>query len=472
VWCQSGRGGGLKRAARLLRGGYTRGVANSETSEAPSVTERVCESVVCDSVVCVESTGSVVSEACQVLKGCIGRASNMCDQSVVQGGSGLVAETIPTKIDVGWRGGDIKANIRSVRRSEEEFYSKKDVYADPGRMARRNRVGMEGPGEVLTQDRSTRSWVDLVTRVKDGLPEMLEANSSGGKTSVSSEWFRGMMTEQWFEEKLLLVDHEDDRSRRDWSKKKSELKKGKNRYDWMWEEWMKGVPYSQVERYPYNPACQFGQNISSDTEIEEQRDRALRYCELLRSYVSWWTKAEERHPIALVGFSGAGLMVRGFLWMGIRCVMVDIEEQPSAPIGEDCIFIKHDVLKMDMSMMEVDIIQMSPPCPPASTAPHLGGAPAKGKQLIPEVRQMLEELKTKREEQELEEMVYSMENVNSSGDVLQADLRLEGQTVGARVNRTRLFETNFSSDCDLTHQLRLCQGSRRKFPKNDKSKWQ
>ena len=134
---------------------------------------------------------------------------------------------------------------------------------------------------------------------------------------------------------------------------------------------MHGVPFSNVDAYPYKPACRFGKNISSDADIELQRDRALRYCELLRSYVIWWTTHEERHPVALVGFSGTGLMVRGFLWMGIRCVMVDIEEQPAAPIGEDCVFIKHDVLKMDMAKMDVDLIQLSPPCPPASTAPHL-----------------------------------------------------------------------------------------------------
>ena len=327
---------------------------------------------------------------------------------------------------------------------------------------------MRGPGKLMIPDSVKADQTSLVDRVRLGLPEMGGVSVKGGTTCVSSQWFCGKMSERWFEKMLMEVDHDDDRVRRDWSLKASERKKGKNRYAGRWAAWMAKVEYQGKEEYPYSPACRFGKNVSSNKEIELQRQKALVYCELLRSYVEWWTRRESRHPVALVGFSGAGLMVRGFLWMGVRCIMIDIDDQIAAPIGEDCVMIQHDVLKMELGKMEVDLIQMSPPCPPSSTAPHLGGVPAKAKQLIPEVRVMLAEMQAKRASEGKSEVVCSMENVNSSGDVLEADMKMDGQMVGSRVNRARLFETNFGVKCSLQHSIKLCQGSRRKIPKSDR----
>ena len=214
-----------------------------------------------------------------------------------------------------------------------------------------------GPGELTLADSVMADGISLLDRVKDGLPGLESENSSGGNTSVSDQWFNGKMSDEWFVKRMLLIDHEDDRHRRDWSMKTSELKKGRNRYEDLWREWVAGKEYSNLEIYPYSPACCFGMNVSSDADIEDQRGNALLYLELLKSYVSNWTRRQGRHPVALVGFSGAGLMVRGFLWMGIRCIMVDIEEQKAAPIGDDCLFVRHDVMAMDLSKMQVDLIQ-------------------------------------------------------------------------------------------------------------------
>ena len=238
--------------------------------------------------------------------------------------------------------------------------------------------------------------LSLWQRIGDALPGVSEPELQKPGTCTSSDWFCGKMDDEWFQKHLLEIDHSDDRARRDWSKKDSEVNKGPNRFAAQWKEYVEGKPYTHPEDLPYKPDCDFGLNVSSSSEFERQRYLTLVYCELLRSYTEVWTKIKGRHPVAAVLFSGAGIMVRGFLWMGVRCAMIDYEDQKDAPIGEDCLFVRADVKKLDASKLEVDWVQASPPCPPTSTAPNMGGVASTEEQLIPFFQEMMAELNSSR----------------------------------------------------------------------------
>ena len=90
-----------------------------------------------------------------------------------------------------------------------------------------------------------------------------------------------------------------------------------------------GVPYTDTDDLPYTPKCRFGERVSSNRDVERQRLLTLAYCQLLKSYTEVWSRIHGRHPVAGVLFSGAGIMVRGFLWMvmmnkpllGLRCAI-------------------------------------------------------------------------------------------------------------------------------------------------------
>jgi hypothetical protein len=326
----------------------------------------------------------------------------------------------------------------------------------------------EGPG-ISCLENSVDDDISLWDRVAEAVPEGGHEATVEAKASGSDDWFCGKMSDHWFKANMSEVDHRDDRVRRDWSLKVSEGKKGPNRFANQWSEFMAGIPYTDPTALPYTPKCGFGELVSSDAEIEKQRALCLAYCELLRSYSALWTKTMNRHPVAGVLFSGGGLLARGFLWMGVRCILVDICDQPEAPVGSDCVSVKCDVMKMDIRKLTVDWIQGSPPCPPTSTAPAMGGMPSKVEQLIPEFKQMMKDNNAARDEAGLVDMLWILENVASSGEFMTASMITDGQHIGSRVNRKRMLEANFDLSCELSHDLYLCLGDRAKWPRTDDS---
>ena len=185
-------------------------------------------------------------------------------------------------------------------------------------------------GEPWLEDTALQDEFSLWERVKLSVPGIDEPHGTTTGTSGSDDWFHGKMPISWFHKYLVCVDHSDGRSRRDWSKKESEICKGPNRFAKQWAQFMSEDEYSDTADLPYDPDCQFGRNVSSDRDIQRQRSLALAYCEYLKSYIQVWTKLHGRHPVAGVLFSGSGIMVRGMLWMGIRCIMIDYDPQLDA----------------------------------------------------------------------------------------------------------------------------------------------
>ena len=302
----------------------------------------------------------------------------------------------------------------------------------------------EGAGAAWLPDTVSADHMSLFQRISSALPGVEEKGSEPVGSSTSNDWFHGKMSPEWFDKHLVQIDHADDRFRRDWSTKDSEKLKGPNRFAKQWQEYMAGMEYSTPEDLPYTPACNFGKNLSQSCDFERQRLLLLAYCEFLKCYSEVWTKLHSRHPVAGVLFSGAGIMVRGFLWMGVRCIMVDYEAQKDAPTGDDCLFVQSDVKLVDAKQLEVDWIQASPPCPPSSTAPNMGGTGSKSKheQLIPFFQNMMIDLNAHRSESGLDEMKYVLENVASSGHLMRQSMLTDGQQIGSRVNRKRMLEAN------------------------------
>ena len=328
-----------------------------------------------------------------------------------------------------------------------------------------------GPGEPWLSDTAVADSLSLRQRVKEAFAVVPESDPEHLGSSASCDWFHGKMSTEWFQKHMIDIDHSDDRFRRDWSTKESESKKGPNRFAKQWAEYMDGRCYTDPDDLPYSPACEFGKNLSQDCDFERQRLLMLSYCEFLKCYAEVWTKIHSRHPVAGVLFSGAGIMVRGFLWMGVRCIMVDHDAQKDAPVGDDCLFVRADVKELDVDQLNVDWIQASPPCPPSSTAPNMGGVACKSKheQLIPFFQDMMCKLNENRSKLGMDDMLYVLENVASSGHLMKLSMLTDGQQVGSRVNRKRMLESNCELNCELSHDLKVCLGSRAKWPRTDKN---
>ncbi len=112
-------------------------------------------------------------------------------------------------------------------------------------------------------------------------------------------------------------------------------------------------------------------------------------------------------------------------------------------------FIEEDVMNLDLSKFDVDVIHASPPCQAHSTA----GATSRKTgttyiDLIPETRAMLEATG----------LPYIIENV--PGSPLIDPIKLCGSSFGLDLRRHRLFEANWNiqgKDCDHGWQTRRFQ---------------
>ena len=97
----------------------------------------------------------------------------------------------------------------------------------------------------------------------------------------------------------------------------------------------------------------------------------------------------------------------------------------------------------------------------------MGGVASKIPQLIPKFRKMVDDLNVYRHQKGLAHMRWILENVASSGELMTAAMMTDGLQIGSRVNRKRMLECNWSPNCELSHNLRLCLGDRAKWPRTD-----
>ena len=73
-----------------------------------------------------------------------------------------------------------------------------------------------GPGVLMLSDSVGADCLSLENRVTNGLGAGATFQV-GGETSSSDQWFCGKMSNHWFLDRLWLIDHEDNRCKRDWS---------------------------------------------------------------------------------------------------------------------------------------------------------------------------------------------------------------------------------------------------------------
>ena len=195
----------------------------------------------------------------------------------------------------------------------------------------------------------------------------------------------------------------------------------------------------------------------------------------LRTYLS---KNSRAPPQVGVIMSGGGVVFRGMLWIGIEGVCVDHKDRTDVPVGTHGKLMVCDAMQLSLHNWTkehgIDFLQLSPPCPPGSTAKEIGGAPSKERQLIPEVQAMLVQLQADRAKEGLPPMPTVMENTQGSRGLMKVSITIDGQQIGSRANRRRPLELSgflhLPDDGDLlqlTHSLQLCQGSRRKMPRRD-----
>jgi DNA (cytosine-5)-methyltransferase 1 len=129
-------------------------------------------------------------------------------------------------------------------------------------------------------------------------------------------------------------------------------------------------------------------------------------------------------------FCKAGGASMGYHMAGFDVVGVDIEPQPNYPFK----FYQRDALTLDPRRIRArfDAVVASPPClgytTLASRYPHIQHA-----KLIPATRDLLEATR----------LPYIIENVANARKDLIEPVQLCGSSFGLRVQRHRLFETNF-----------------------------
>ena len=105
-------------------------------------------------------------------------------------------------------------------------------------------------GELWLTDEEMSKDVSLWERAEFSVPGLNLPPPTPNTASCSDQWFCGKMSAEWFQKHVESVDHDDDRARRDWSKKESELKKGPNRFAPQWKEFMEGKMYQDPDCLP------------------------------------------------------------------------------------------------------------------------------------------------------------------------------------------------------------------------------
>jgi DNA (cytosine-5)-methyltransferase 1 len=136
-------------------------------------------------------------------------------------------------------------------------------------------------------------------------------------------------------------------------------------------------------------------------------------------------------PRLLDLFCGAGGAAMGYHRAGFDVVGVDIAPQPNYPFE----FVQNDALEL-LLLDAFDVpdsfcaIHASPPCQLFSAATR---DRSKHVDLITEIRPLLQ----------LTELAYVIENVEGARSVMHDPVRICGSSLGLKVRRHRLFETNW-----------------------------
>ena len=97
----------------------------------------------------------------------------------------------------------------------------------------------------------------------------------------------------------------------------------------------------------------------------------------------------------------------------------------------------------------------------------MGKVASTEEQLIPFFQDMMKGLNDERSKSGADSMLYLLENVASSGHLMNESMMTDGQQIGSRLNRRRMYEMNFEPNCELSHDLKLCLGDRAKWPRTD-----
>jgi len=136
-------------------------------------------------------------------------------------------------------------------------------------------------------------------------------------------------------------------------------------------------------------------------------------------------------PRLLDLFCGAGGAAAGYHRAGFDVVGVDIAPQPNYPFE----FVQADALEMaEGARADFDAIHASPPCQAYSTmGQRFPETQADHPDLIAPTRALLEQ----------SGLPYVIENVMGARREMHSPYRLCGSSFGLRLQRHRLFETNF-----------------------------
>lgn len=146
----------------------------------------------------------------------------------------------------------------------------------------------------------------------------------------------------------------------------------------------------------------------------------------------------DRRPLLIDLCCGAGGMSMGYHMAGFRVIGVDVADQPHYPFE----FHRADALDFDVSA--ADVLHASPPCQGYSRMRHRQDA-SMWPRLIPDFREKFA----------VSGLPYVIENVEDAVNDMKDPIMLCGSSLGLRVRRHRLFESNFNlgaPPCDHSWQ--------------------
>jgi hypothetical protein len=218
-------------------------------------------------------------------------------------------------------------------------------------------------------------------------------------------------------------------------------------------------------------ACNQGLNLASSAEFEAQAKRASEVLAWYRNYVELLRILQGGlTPTVVDGCCGGGGKAEGIRRAGGAVHGIDIRPQPDfvRRFGEKCFTLGDATnplgLKAKVKATRAFGVGSSPPCKSESTA-RQRGAPQD-----PDIMDVTRDALVSTG------LLYDIECVLGAGPGMAADsTMLRGAMFGLRVDRARLFETNFPVHIDEALKAggdalraKCCQGSRRRWRRFDR----
>ena len=213
-------------------------------------------------------------------------------------------------------------------------------------------------------------------------------------------------------------------------------------------------------------ACMQGQNLASAEDFAAQARSAKAVLAWYQNYVELLRARSSGHtPTIVEGFCGGGGKSEGYRRARGASHGIDLrpQEEFTRRFGAGC-FTQGDatsrlLLKQCMKATRAVFLGMSPPCKENSQARQRGQA--QDPDLLKETRAVCKSLGC----------LYHIENVVGSAKVMdESSTTLRGSMFGLRVDRPRLFETNFPLHVDRVLseggkklRRRCCMGARRRW---------